>query len=268
MKLTGWWLDMFARTQHIIHLGRRHAWVIRQQASTMALVGEVSLDGIELTAPEGLSARLLDLAQAVQGRTRWTLLLDSCWLPITTFPTLDQAWMPHELKALACHRWATLYGEAHAPWVAQTSYLPGDASATVFGIPSRLKAQLLSFSQSVLGKAVSIQPTLLWAFHHFSHSGVPKGQRQAWLWCEQDRCITAIGHRGHLHVVAPGLDKRTADGSLADLLSAEVAAQVDSIVVAGVLPSLTWPDTLPTTLHGKPLNSCTVLAQHNEEATS
>lgn len=259
---------MFTRTQHIIHLGRRHATVIRRRRAAMDVVSEVSLEGIELTTPEGLSPRLLDVAQSVPGRNHWTLLLDSCWLPITTFPTVDQTWMPHELKALACHRWATLYGDAHAPWVAQTSYLPGDASATAFGMSARLKVQLLSFSQAVSGNAVSIQPALLWAFDHFSCSSETKGQREAWLWCEQDRCVTAVGQHGHLQVIASGLDRRTVDGNLSDSLSAELSAQVDSMVVAGLHPSLTLPAATPAMLHDKPLRNCPLLVQSHEEATS
>lgn len=232
----------------------------------MDLVSESSLDGVELSAPEGLSARLLDAARSVPGRSRWTLLLDSCWLPITTFPTLDQAWMPHELKALACHRWTTLYGEAQGPWLAQTSYLPGDATATAFGMSARLKAQLQAFSRDVAGKAVSIQPALLWAFAQFSEAGQASGLRQGWLWCEQDRSVAAVGQRGHLQVLAPGLDKRTIGSGLDALLPADLPAQVDAFTVAGLHPSLTLMGSAPPTLHGKPLGSHNLLAQSQPEA--
>ena len=251
---------MFARTHHILHLGRYKATVIRRRGVHLELISECSLEGVELSGPEGLSAQLLTAAQSVPGRSHWTLLLDSCWLPITTIQTADQAWMPHELKALACHRWATLYGDALGPWLAQTSYLPGDLTATAFGIPARLKAQLAAFTKDIPGRSVSVQPSLLWAFDHFVRTVKGNRLRRAWLWCEQDRCVTAVGQHGHLQVLAPGLDKRTANGALETLVPADLSTEVDAIVVAGLHPSTTMMDSAPPMLHGKPLSSCTLLA--------
>lgn len=257
---------MFARTHHILHLGRHKATVTRRRGVHLEQVSECSLEGVELSAPEGLSAQLLNAAQSVQGRSHWTLLLDSCWLPITTIQTANEAWMPHELKALACHRWTTLYGDALGPWLAQTAYLPGDLTATAFGISARLKVQLAAFSKEIPGKAVSVQPSLLWAFDHFARTAKGNRLRRAWLWCEQDRCVTAVGQHGHLQVLAPGLDKRTADGALEALVPVNLSTDVDAIVVAGLHPSVTMMDSAPQMLHGKPLSSYTLLAPASQGA--
>src|SRR6218665_2644102 len=114
-----------------MHLGRRSVTVARQQGRGFNAVGKQAREGVDFASPEGLAERLLQAAKAVEGCGHWSVVMDSCWLPVTTFATLDQAWTPAELKDVARHPGASLYSATHAPWVAQSSYLPGDSAATV-----------------------------------------------------------------------------------------------------------------------------------------
>lgn len=239
-----WWPERLSMPRHFIHVGRQKATAIRHDGRSTEALSECPLDGLDISTPEGMAPRLIDMAKLITGKPKWVLLMDSCWLPVTTFDTLVQPWMPAEIKELARHRWESLYGREHGPWSSQTNYLPGDTAATVYGVSARVRSQLMEFSEQTKGRVASILPALLWAWQETARVNGMRRLPGNWLWCEQDRCIATTSLKGHLQVV---MSTAQVPSSLADvegLLKHGNALGPAPIVLMGMTPP-PWAQQLP-----------------------
>lgn len=213
-----WWRERWQRQHWILHMGRQHvtAWPL-DKGPKKHLVERRPLAGCSLAQLAGLNEVLASITQAVPGKVAWTALLDSCWLPITTIDAHANAWSLSEVKSLARHRWADLYGHQPGDWLAQSTYLPGDADATVYGIPRSLQQALLS------APIVAIEPACVWAWR--STMPPKNNQAQQVIWAEQDRCICMQAQGQHLKLVDPAMQTPR---SLAELMAKQINGEDDT----------------------------------------
>ncbi|RZI80479.1 MAG: hypothetical protein EOP38_22350 [Rubrivivax sp.] len=227
-----WLLDRFL-TPGVLRLGRRSAHLHGAWSA---------LDNCNLAAPNALADKLAGLVTQVPTANPWSAVLDSAWLPVTTLDT-QQAWTSSEVKALALHRWASLYGATVGTWKAQTLYLPGDARATVFGLPELIKAQLDEAGRVQQRRLASIQPACLWAWQQAAPLR-KKHPRGLMVWCEEDRCIVGRYDSRQFSVLDPSAQLPESWNELDQLVRPHIGDVTPPILLMSWQP-LPWAASMP-----------------------
>lgn len=242
------WGPMFKRSQAVLHLSKHEATIWSSQGTRLSMVDRMALQDANLLQLDPLAASLQSWPGAQVGPARWHVVLDSAWMPMTHLDARQQHWSIDEVNALACHRWASLYGAASGPWHAQTLFLPGDPQAWAFGMRGRLKAVLAQWiEQQQHGRLSSLQPSVLWATMHERSDDIPPSAVR--VWCEQDRCVIHQQAHAQWTLLDPAADVPESPAALRTMLSRAGVVTTQPVHMRSWIP-------LPAAWRGDPKVVC------------
>lgn len=198
------WLEHLwsgSRGRALLHVRKSSADIWSMDGQTMSLTQRIDLSGMHLMEHD----QWMEAMQEAQGnapeRAKWTVILDSSWMPMTSMRSCDHPWSAADVNALAQHRWISLYGVASGPWLSQTQYLPGDAQAWIFGLRDDFKKVLLQWVKENQGVIDALQPTLLWALHKTRARTDRSFKKMIHIWCEDDRAVISLQRGKELSLI-------------------------------------------------------------------